>query len=303
MYIRIGYDIEFNLPEDTPMLLMLYTHPEVRHSMLQQDHVRTEPPLPIHTFVDGFGNRCGRILAPAGNLRLWNDVIVVSDGLADMTNPDARQTPVEALPDYTLPYLLGSRYCQTGPLSQIAWDLFGHGPEGWQRVKAVCDWVHGSVKFDYLQTNPEKTAWDVWVERVGVCRDFMHLAITFCRCLNIPARYATGYLSDIGVEPPPVAPMDFSAFFEVYLDGVWYPFDARNNKARIGRVLMARGRDAVDAALTTAFGEATMTKFIVWTEEVLSPELPAELPSPANAIYGPGAGAGAAPAHDRQFLS
>jgi transglutaminase-like putative cysteine protease len=288
MYIRIGYDLEFDLAAPTPMLLMLYTHPDVAGSLLQQDYIRTEPPVPIRTFIDGFGNRCGRILAPQGHLRLWDDLIVSGDGSPDMTNPDALQTPVDNLPDDVLPFLLGSRYCQIHPLSQIAWDLFGQSPEGWARVKAVCDWVHDNVRFDYLQTNPEKTANDVWTERAGVCRDFMHLAITFCRCLDIPARYATGYLSDIG--EPTDAPMDFSAFFEAYLDGVWYPFDARNNKPRVGRVLMARGRDAVDVALTTAFGEATMTKFTVWTDEVDSPELPAELPSPANAIYGSPAG-------------
>jgi len=284
MYVRIGYDIEFDLPADTPMLLMLYTHSDVSHTLLQQDYVRTDPPLPIYTFIDGFGNRCGRILAPAGKLRIWSDSIQLTDGSPDFTNPDAIQTRVEYLPDNTLPYLLGSRYCEVHPLLQTAWDLFGTTPEGWQRVNAVCDWVYNNVQFDYLQTNPDKTAIDVLRDRTGVCRDFMHLAITFCRCLNIPARYATGYLSDIG-EPLTEAPMDFSAFFEVYLNGVWYPFDARNNKARLGRVLMARGRDAVDVALTTAFGEATMTKFTVWTDEVFSPELPAELPTPSNAIY------------------
>ncbi|MGO8672659.1 MAG: transglutaminase-like domain-containing protein [Capsulimonadaceae bacterium] len=285
MYVRIGYDLEFHLPAATPMLLMLYTHPDVDPCLVQQDYVRTEPELPIHTFIDGFGNRCGRILAPPGDLRIWNDMIVRDSGLPDVTNPDARQTPVESLPDETLCYLFGSRYCQMLPLSEIAWQLFGSAGEGWQRVQAVCDWVHENVRFDYLKTNPEKTAWDVWTDRVGVCRDFMHLAISFCRCLNIPARYATGYLSDIG-EPPNPAPMDFSAYFEAYLDGVWYPFDARNNKARRGRVLMARGRDAVDVALTTAFGEANMTQFVVWTDEVSGPELPGELPCPANAIYG-----------------
>ena len=284
MYIRIGYELEFELPETTPMLLMLYTHPGVSNTLLHPDHVRTEPVLPIDTFVDGFGNRCGRILAPAGRLRLWSDTIILDNGLPDFGNPDARQTPVEDLPVETLTYLLGSRYCEVNSLSQIAWDLFGDAPEGWQRVKAVCDWIFTNVEFDYLRTNPDKTAMSVWIERSGVCRDFTHLAITFCRCLNIPARYATGYLSNIG-EPPTDAPADFSAFFEVYLDGVWYPFDARNNKARLGRVLMARGRDAVDVALTTAFGEATMTKFVVWSEEVQSSELPAELPSPSNAIY------------------
>jgi transglutaminase-like putative cysteine protease len=221
----------------------------------------------LQEFSDAFGNRCGRLVAPPGKLRLWNDTVVEDTGAPDVVRPDARQHPVEELPPEVLPYLLGSRYCEVDRLSDAAWELFGQTPLGWARVQAVCDWVHTQVRFGYQFARPTKTAFEVYTERQGVCRDFTHLAVTFCRCLNIPARYATGYLGDIGVPAAPF-PMDFSAWFEVYLDGQWFTFDARHNVPRIGRVLMARGRDAVDVALTTSFGPANLEKFTVWTDEV-----------------------------------
>jgi transglutaminase-like putative cysteine protease len=267
MLIRLGYELIFNLPEPVPLLLLLYVHPSRAGTLRRPDRLRTEPEVPVQEFLDGFGNRCGRLLAPAGRLRLWNDTLVKDSGAPDPVCPDAEQLPVPELPPEVLPFLLASRYCEVDRLSETAWQLFGGTPPGWARVQAVCDWVHAHVTFGYEHARPTKSAFDVFTERQGVCRDFMHLAITFCRCLNIPARYATGYLGDIGVPPAPF-PMDFSAWFEVYLGGRWYPFDARHNEPRIGRVLMARGRDAVDAALTTSFGVAPLEKFTVWTDEV-----------------------------------
>ena len=267
MLIRLGYEIAFDLPGPTPMLLMLHVHPSRSGSLREPDQVRVEPAVPVEEFSDPFGNRCGRILAPAGALRLSNDTLVEDSGLPDPVCPEAVQHPVEGLPPEVLPFLLASRYCEVDRLNDIAWGLFGQAPTGWGRVQAVCDWVHDNVRFGYQFARPTKTAYDVYAERQGVCRDFMHLAITFCRCLNVPARYATGYLGDIGVPPAP-SPMDFSAWFEAYLGGRWHTFDARHNVPRIGRVLMARGRDATDVALTTSFGAALLKTFVVRTEEV-----------------------------------
>lgn len=278
MLIRFGFDIEFDLPAPCMITHMLYTHPSVARSLLEPDEVRVTPELPVHTYWDSFGNRCGRILAPAGPLRLTNNSLLADSGLPDIVVPDARQLPVEELPNETLVYLLASRYCEVDRFSNIAWDLFGSAATGWGRVQAVCDWVHNHVTFDYQQTHPSKSAWDVYNEQAGVCRDFQHLAITLCRCLNLPARYATGYLGDIGV-PPAANAMDFSAWFQVYLEGRWYDFDARNNKPRIGRILMATGRDAVDVALTTSFGTADLKKFIVWTDDVTDSRTPQPQPS------------------------
>jgi transglutaminase-like putative cysteine protease len=205
-------------------------------------------------------------------LVLWDDLIVEDSGLLDPVAPVAKQIPVQDLPPEVLVYLLSSRFCEVERLLDVAWRLFGQTPEGWGRVQAICDWVHGNVRFDYLSARPTKTAHDVYQECAGVCRDFSHLALTFCRCMNIPARYATGYLGDIGIPPQPY-PMDFSGWFEAYLDGRWYTFDARHNVARIGRILMAHGRDAVDVAMTTSFGMTRLEKFAVWTDEVSDDEL------------------------------
>ncbi len=267
MLIHLGYELIFETTSPVPTLAYLYTHPSRRDSLRGPDRLRTEPEVPIQEFTDWFGNHAGRLVLPAGRTRLWNDTVVEDSGRPDEVNPEARQLPVEALPLEALRYLLPSRYCEVDRLSDLAWQLFGQTPPGWPRVQAVCDWVHGHIEFGYGYARPTKTAYDVYQEGKGVCRDFMHLAVTLCRCLNIPARYATGYLGDIGVPPAP-SPMDFSAWFEVYLDDRWYTFDARHNVPRIGRVLMAVGRDAADVALTTTFGAAQLAKFTVWTDEV-----------------------------------
>ncbi|HLK58061.1 MAG TPA: transglutaminase family protein [Chthonomonadaceae bacterium] len=268
MLIRVGYDIEFDLPAPTPMLTVLKVHPSRAADLRRPDTLYTEPDLSVFEYTDGFGNRCGRLHAPAGALRLHSDALVEDSGELDAYQPDALQHPVEELPADVIQFLLGSRYCEVDKLSQIAWDLFSHTELGWPRVQAICDWVHRHVHFDYMLTHPGKTALDVYNEATGVCRDFQHLAIAFCRSLNIPARYATGYLPDIGIECHEV--MDYAAWFEVYLGGRWYTFDARNNTRRIGRVLMATGRDAVDVALTTSFGNAILKNFVVIAEQVAS---------------------------------
>jgi transglutaminase-like putative cysteine protease len=251
MLIRIGFEIVFNVPAPVPILFVLSTHPERDYSIRRPGRLQVEPYVPVEEFRDSFGNRCGRLVAPG-----------------------AVQHPVQDLPSDVLPYLLPSRYCEVDRLSDIAWNLFGHTPEGWSRAQAICDWVHGHVTFGYKYARPTKSAYDVYEERRGVCRDFTHLALTFCRCMNIPARYATGYLGEIGVPLSP-DPMDFSGWFEVYLGDRWYTMDARHNHPRIGRIVMARGRDAVDVALTTSFGTSTLAKFVVWTDEV-GPEALAE---------------------------
>lgn len=270
MFIRIGYDIIFNYAAPTPLLTLLNTHPSESHRLLGPDYPRTEPEVPVSEFIDGFGNRCHRMVAPAGKFRLYNTVTVEDSGLPDGIVPDAPQHPVNDLPEECLQFLLASRYCEVAELIPLAWELFGETPTGWPRVQAICDWVFDHVEFGYAYARSSKTARDVLEERRGVCRDFTHLAVTFCRCMNIPARYCNGYLGDIGVPPDP-NPMDFNAWFEAYLGGRWHTFDARHNTPRIGRVLMARGRDAVDIAMTTAFGGNTLEQFTVLTEETPRP--------------------------------
>lgn len=265
MLIRLGYDIEFDLPNATPLVALLNVHPSRTGDLLQPDELATDPALPVTSYLDGFGNRCTRFLAPAGRLRLTNSTLIKDSGEPDPVNLRAREVPVADLPNGVLTYLLNSRYCEVDRFANIAFDLFGNSPTGWGRVQAICTWVHDKVRFDYFHARPTKSALDVFTERVGVCRDFQHLAITFCRAMNIPARYATGYLGDIGV--PAGGPMDFSAWFEVYLEDRWWTFDARHNFPRIGRVLMATGRDASDVAITTSFGQANLRRFFVVTEE------------------------------------
>ena len=245
MQIRIGYELIYNLPQATPMILVLNVHPERSRDLAAPDTIHTEPDLPQKTYIDNYGNHCTRILAPAGTLRLFTDTLVRDSGELDPVHPGAIQHPVEELPDSTLIYLLASRYCETDLLLQTAWDLFGSTKPGWERVQAICDTVHQHITFGYQHASPTQSATEVWQKGQGVCRDYAHLAITFCRCMNIPARYCTGYLGDIGVPKAPF-PMDFSAWFEAYLEGRWYTFDARHNLPRIGRILMARGRDAAD---------------------------------------------------------
>lgn len=268
MLIRVGYSIEFELPAETAMLAMLNVHPSRSPDLLEPDEVHTEPQVAVTYYFDPFGNRCSRFVAPAGRLRLSSSTLVLDDGLPDAVNPAARECPIADLPAEALTFLVSSRYCEVDRLSEIAFELFGQTQPGWPRVQAICDWVHENVRFDYMAARPTKTALDLLTERVGVCRDFQHLAVTFCRALNIPARYATGYLGDIGV--PPGGPMDFSAWFEAFLEDRWWTFDARHNFPRIGRVLMGVGRDAADVALTTSFGRADLSEFVVVTEEETS---------------------------------
>jgi len=271
MFIRLGYDIEFEVPAPTPMIALLNVHPSRARDLREPDELRTEPEVNIDHYTDTFGNHCCRLLAPDGGIRLWNSTLIEDSGEVDAQNSSAREVPVPELPTENLRYLLASRYCEVDLLSNIAVELFGGVAPGWERVQAICSWVHQKVIFGYNFARSTKTALDVYTERVGVCRDFQHLAITFCRCLNIPARYATGYLGDIGV--PPAGPMDFSAWFEAYLDDRWWTFDARHNQPRIGRVLMATGRDAADVAITTSFGSTRLTKFDVVTDEIVQAPL------------------------------
>jgi transglutaminase-like putative cysteine protease len=245
----------------------LDVHPSRIPDLREPDQLKVEPEVPVERYVDSFGNHCSRFLAPAGIVRLYNSTLIEDSGLPDVQAPEARQHPVEELPSEALRFLMGSRYCETDLLSQVASELFGHTAPGWGRVQAICDWVYQKVEFGYAYARPTKTALDVYLDRTGVCRDFQHLAITFCRCMNIPARYVAGYLGDIGIVLPP-SPMDFSAWFEAYLDDRWWAFDARNNQPRIGRVLMATGRDASDVAMTWSFGQANLTYFFVVTEEI-----------------------------------
>lgn len=269
MRIRVGYELVFECSQPTSLLLLLNIHYTRASDIITPDHLRTTPAVPMDMYRDLFGNWCTRILAPAGITRITSDALVNDSGLPDHVDPSARQTPVDALPHDTLIFLLGSRYCETDRLSTVAWELFGHAPTGWGRVQAICNFVHQHLKFGYDFARNTKTAWEAYQERTGVCRDFAHLAVTFCRCMNIPARYCAGYLGDIGV-PRSTAPMDFSGWFEAYLDGKWHTFDARHNVPRIGRIVLARGRDATDVAFSTAFGEATLKNFTVWTDEVVS---------------------------------
>ncbi|HLY75356.1 MAG TPA: transglutaminase family protein [Planctomycetota bacterium] len=265
--VRVGYELVYECAQPTPMILMLRMHPSTVSSPVVPDPIATAPFVPISTFRDGFGNICTRIVAPAGRILLTTDAVVRCSTVPDRVVPSARQSPVQGLPEETLMFLLGSRYCETDRLSQAAWDLFGRSPEGWPRVQAICDYVHRHIAFGYEHASSTKSAVEAFEQGKGVCRDFAHLAIAFCRCMNIPARYCTGYLSDIGV-PPPHAPMDFAGWFEAYLDGQWFPFDPRNNTPRIGRILIARGRDASDVAISSSFGPNTLKQFKVWTDEL-----------------------------------
>jgi transglutaminase-like putative cysteine protease len=267
MYIHFGYDISYQLPTATPVVLMLHLRPELGARLCEPEILHTAPNVPREEFTDPFGNRCTRFTAPAGLLELTCDSVIEDSGLPSPIVTDAREHPVSELPAAVLPYLLPSRYCDVELLGSLAWSLANGTTPGWNRVQAICDWVHGYLRFDYKLARPTRTAHDALQERTGVCRDFTHLAMTLCRCLNIPARYCTGYLGDIGVPADPAA-MDFSAWMEVYLGGQWHVFDVRHNARRIGHLVMAHGRDAADCAITTTFGPHTLTKFIVKTEEV-----------------------------------
>jgi transglutaminase-like putative cysteine protease len=268
MQIRAGFEMEYQCPGPTPMILALSIHYSRASDLVRPDHLVTYPPVPVTAYRDLFGNWCSRLVAPPGRFVLSTDALVNDSGLPDVVEPWAVQTPVERLPESTLVHLLGSRYCETDQLSDMAWQRFGTGPTGWARVQAICDFVHQHIEFGYQHARRTRTAWEAYNEGVGVCRDYAHLAIALCRCMNIPARYCTGYLGDMGREPPPDSPMDFAGWFEAFLGDRWYSFDARNNTPRIGRVLIARGRDACDVALASTFGPNTLQRFKVWTDEV-----------------------------------
>jgi transglutaminase-like putative cysteine protease len=270
MMLRLGYDIQFEIPSSVAMVALLHVHPSRVADLRAPDELRVEPGTQVESFIDSFGNRCSRFVARQGALRLSNSTLLQDSGFADPVNFSARELPVQELPTHIFGYLLNNRYCEVDRFSTIAAELFGGVAPGWGRVQAICDWVHAKVSFGYQYARPTKTALDVFAERFGVCRDFQHLAVTLCRALHIPARYATGYLGDIRVPAAP-SPMDFSAWFEVYLDDRWWTFDARHNYPRFGRVLMATGRDASDVAITTSFGMANLTHFTVVSEE-LAPE-------------------------------
>jgi len=270
MFIKIGFDITLRLFVPTPIIYLLRVHDSRNADLVVPENFRIEPGLPSEEFFDQFGNLCGRVSAPASEVRFVNEAIIRDTGELDVYAPNAVQHEVEELPVDTLAFLLPSRYCEVdSDLLDFAWQTFGGTSPGWSRVQSICDFVHGHVRFDYQQARVDRTARDAFRERVGVCRDFMHLAITLCRCMNIPARYATGYLGDIGIPPAPF-PMDFSAWFEVYLGGHWHTFDARHNCRRIGRVLLARGRDAADVPITMMFGKNCLVNFNIITEELSS---------------------------------
>ena len=267
MLIHVGFEMTYRCPQPTPMHLALSIHYSRASDLVRPDHLHTTPSVPVTAYRDLFGNWCSRIVAPAGRLVLSTDTLVNDSGQPDLVVPSAVQTPVQQLPESTLVYLLGSRYCETDQLSDIAWQRFGTGPTGWARVQAICDFVHGHIEFGYQHARRTRTAWETYNEGIGVCRDYAHLAIALCRCMNIPARYCTGYLGDYGTEAP-YGPMDFAGWFEAFLGDRWYTFDARNNTPRIGRVLIARGRDACDVALSSTFGPNTLEGFKVWTDVV-----------------------------------
>jgi transglutaminase-like putative cysteine protease len=267
MKIRVGYEMIYDFPQPTPVMIVMGMHFTRASDVVVPDYLTINPSVPITPYRDGFGNWCSRIVAPTGRITFKADGIVNDSGKPDVIVPSAIQHAVEDLPAETIVYLLGSRYCETDRLSDVAWQLFEKTVPGWARVQAICDFVHNHIQFGYEHARATKTAWDAYNEGKGVCRDYAHLAITFCRCMNIPARYCTGYLGDIGM-PKPWADGDFAGWFEAYIGGRWYTFDARNNIPRIGRVLIAQGRDAADVPITQTFGPNTLVSFKVWTDEI-----------------------------------
>jgi transglutaminase-like putative cysteine protease len=267
MKFRVGYELQYMFPQATPVMMMLNVHYTRVSDMERPDHIVISPSVPISGYRDGFGNWCSRILAPAGAMSISTDTVINDTGLPDPAAPDAGQVLVHELPEETLVFLLASRYCDSDRMLDLAWKLFGQTNPGWARVQAICDFVHERIAFGYEHARVTRTASEAYEDKRGVCRDYAHLAIAFCRALNIPARYCTGYLSDIGT-PLPYPPGDFAAWLEAYIGGQWHMFDPRNNVPRIGRVLMARGRDAADVAITTTFGPNTLKSFRVWTDVV-----------------------------------
>jgi transglutaminase-like putative cysteine protease len=265
--IRFGYELAYYSPQVTPMVLLLNAAPNAMQRLLVRDAMQTDPVVPLQTYLDTFGNLCTRLEAPPGTIRISTEGLLEDPGTPEPELWHAAETPIAWLPHDALMYLLPSRYCESDLLAGEALRLFGHLQPGWSRVQAICNFVNQHVTFGYQYARCTKTALETYQERQGVCRDLAHLAISFCRALSIPARYATGYLGDIGV-PPVDAPMDFAGCMEVFLDGGWHTFDPRNNARRIGRLMIARGRDAADVAISTAFGPSGLRLFRVWTEEV-----------------------------------
>ncbi len=268
MLIRIGYGIDMALQAPTTVLAALHVHPSRAGDLQAPERFTVTPALPYTSYQDGFDNTITRIDVPAGtrSLRLASHAVVADSGQPDPVLRDAPQHPLHELPSEVFRFLLPSRYCEVdSALMAFAWQQFGNVPEGWARVQAICDYVHRHLRFDYQQARANRAALQGWHEGVGVCRDFAHLAVTLCRCMNIPARYVTGYLGDIGVPPVP-SPMDFSAWFEAWLGGRWHTFDARHNVPRIGRITIARGRDATDVPITMVFGWHRLERFEVVTE-------------------------------------
>ena len=293
MQLRTGFELIYRFPQPTPIILLVNIHDSRAHDIVIPDHLTTEPAIPISPYRDAFGNRCNRVLAPAGWLRLTTDSVVRDSGQADARDFGAWQDSVQDLPEEVLVFLLGSRYCETDFLSATAWQLFSGTAPGYARVQAICDYVHRHIAFNYQAARADRSAAGAFHDRTGVCRDYAHLAITFCRCMNIPARYCTGYLSDVGT-PPPYGVGDFAAWFEAWIGGRWHTFDPRNNVPRMGRILMARGRDACDVAIATTFGPNELESFRVWTDDLPDGEVPVLRPatSPAanpatNAISNP----------------
>lgn len=269
MLIKLGYEIELQLSIPMAVIAVLNVHPSRIKDLRASAALQISPSCTAEEYIDCFGNICTRIDAPQGPLRLSGSTLIEDSGKPDPTDAQASQIAISNLPKEALQFLLASRYCEVDRLSDLAWQLFGNTPPGWARAQAICDWVHQHITFGYHFARPTKTALDVYQERQGVCRDFQHLAITLCRAMHIPARYATGYLGDIGV--PVNGEMDFSAWYEVYLGDRWWSFDARNHVPRIGRILMATGRDAADVAITTTFGTSWLNRFSVVTDEVIEP--------------------------------
>lgn len=266
MIVRSGYTIGFDCAGPMPMILMLNVRPELRSRLKTPEVMTTDRGVPIHEYRDSYGNSVMRLTAPPGPITMSAEFLMEVDDTPDPDIRGLRQHAVQDLPDDTLIFLLGSRYVETSKLTQMAWDRFGGTPEGGERVQAILDYAHERIAFAYPLAHPERTAFTGHEDRQGVCRDYAHLAVALCRCMNIPARYCTGYLGDIQVPLAP-PPMDFSAWFEVYLDGGWRTCDARHNIPRVGRVLQCWGRDAADVAITTTFGWATLTRFEVVAEE------------------------------------
>jgi len=264
---RVGYEFRYRFPQPTPCLLALSIHHTRVGDLVNPDYAQTAPSVPLSGYRDGYGNWCSRIVAPAGIVRIFADAVIRDSGNPDPVAPGAAQVPVEYLPENALVFLLPSRFCESDKLLDLTWELFGKARPGWDRVQAICNFVHDRIGFSYENARPTRTATEAYQESTGVCRDYAHLAVAFCRALNIPARYCTGYLSDAGTQPP-YPPGDFAAWFEAFLDGRWHTFDPRNNSPRIGRFLIARGRDAADVAMVTTFGPNTLESFRVWTDEL-----------------------------------